>query len=172
MNSVSTINFRTLGFREVKTYVSAALFVAGNIVVPQLCHLIPLGGLIFLPIYFFTLVAAYKFGWRVGVLTAVASPLINSALFGMPAVAMLPIIIVKSVLLAVAAAAVASRYRKVSLALVATAVLSAQFIGSIAEWGMTGSLAAALQDIRLGFPGILLQIFGGYAVIKYALKNL
>ena len=37
----------------------AALFIVGNIVFPQLCHaLMPKGGLIFLPIYFFTLFGA------------------------------------------------------------------------------------------------------------------
>ena len=74
-----------LGCRESKTYMVAALFVIGNIVLPQLCHLIPQGGLIWLPIYFFTLVAAYKYGPVAGLLTAVVSPLVNSAFFGMPA---------------------------------------------------------------------------------------
>ena len=43
-------------FGNYRTYLAAAAFVCGNILVPQLCHLIPNGGLIFLPIYFFTLV--------------------------------------------------------------------------------------------------------------------
>ena len=62
----------------MRTYLFAFLFIAGNIVLPQLCHMIPQGGLILLPIYFFTLVAAYKFGLRVGLLTALLSPLVNS----------------------------------------------------------------------------------------------
>ena len=92
-----------LGCRESKTCMVAALFVIGNIVLPQLCHLIPQGGLIWLPIYFFTLVAAYKYGPVAGLLTAVVSPLVNSAFFGMPAAASLPIILIKSVVLALAA---------------------------------------------------------------------
>ena len=36
----------------------------------------------------------------------------------------------------------------------------------MAEWGMTGSMAAALQDLRLGWPGLLVQLFGGYALLK------
>ena len=96
-----------MDYRQARTYVLASLFVLGNIALPQLCHLMPHGGHIWLPIYFFTLVGAYKYGWRVGLLTAVLSPVVNSLLFGMPAVAALPVILVKSVTLAAAAALVA-----------------------------------------------------------------
>lgn len=161
----------SLSYRESKTYMAAALFVAGNIVLPQLCHLIPQGGLVWLPIYFFTLIAAYKYGITAGLLTAVVSPLANSMLFGMPAAAALPIILTKSVLLAIAAAFIASRVRSVALWAVALAVVAYQTIGGLAEWGMTGSLTSALQDIRLGWPGVLVQVFGGYAVMKWLLKK-
>ena len=156
-----------MSYRDSRAYMAAALFVAGNIVLPQLCHLVPQGGLVWLPIYFFTLVAAYKFGLTAGLLTAVASPVVNSLLFGMPAAAMLPIILVKSVLLALAASFIASKVRGVALWAVALAVVAYQAVGTMAEWGMSGSLATALQDIRLGWPGILVQIFGGYVVMKY-----
>ena len=156
-----------MSYRDSRAYMAAALFVAGNIVLPQLCHLVPQGGLVWLPIYFFTLVAAYKFGLTAGLLTAVASPVANSLLFGMPAAVMLPIILVKSVLLALAASFIASKVRGVALWAVALAVVAYQAVGTMAEWGMTGSLTAAPQDIRLGWPGILVQIFGGYVVMKY-----
>ena len=160
----------SLSYRDSRAYTIAALFVAGNIVLPQLCHLVPQGGLVWLPIYFFTLVAAYKFGLTAGLLTAIASPVVNSLLFGMPAAASLPIILIKSVLLAVAAAFIASRVRGVALWAVALAVVAYQGIGMMAEWGMTGSLTAALQDIRLGWPGMLVQVFGGFAIIKLIKK--
>ena len=104
-----------MSYRDSRAYMAAALFVAGNIVLPQLCHLVPQGGLVWLPIYFFTLVAAYKYGLTAGLLTAVASPVANSLLFGMPAAVMLPIILVKSVLLALAASFIASKVRGVAL---------------------------------------------------------
>ena len=89
----TAVKLYSLDYRDAKTYLAAALFVAGNIVLPQICHAVPQGGLRWLPIYFFTLVGAYKYGWRVGLLTAVLSPLVNSALFGMPAAAALPAIL-------------------------------------------------------------------------------
>ena len=41
---------QSLSFTQGRTYVFAALFAAGNIALPQLVHLIPGGGLIWLPI--------------------------------------------------------------------------------------------------------------------------
>ncbi len=158
-------------YREAKTYWVAALFVLGNIALPQLCHLIPAGGVTWLPIYFFTLVGAYKYGWKVGLLTAVGSPLINSMLFGMPAVAVLPAILLKSVLLAIAAGCAASYFKRVSMVLLVCVVLSYQILGTLGEWAMTGSLQIALQDFRIGLPGMILQVVGGWAVLRYLLRK-
>ena len=167
----TAVKLYSLDYRDAKTYLAAALFVAGNIVLPQICHLVPQGGLRWLPIYFFTLVGAYKYGWRVGLLTALLSPVVNSALFGMPAAAMLPVILLKSVLLAVAASLAARRAGRVTLPLLAGVVLFYQLFGSLGEWAWTGSAAAALQDIRIGLPGMLAQVFAGYAVLRYLLRN-
>ena len=79
------VKLYSLNYSEIRTYLFGLLFVAGNIILPQCCHLIPQGGLTWLPIYFFTLIGAYKFGWKVGLLTALLSPLVNSFAFGMPA---------------------------------------------------------------------------------------
>ena len=167
----TTVKLYSLNFRQAKTYWFTLLFVAGNLILPQLCHLIPQGGLILLPIYFFTLIAAYKFGIRVGLLTAVLSPLANSALFGMPAVTALPAILVKSALLAGAAGYAARRFNRVSVALLAAVVLFYQIVGSAGEWALTGSFTAAVQDFRIGIPGMLLQVFGGYLFIKYVIRK-
>lgn len=167
----TTVNLYAYSYREAKTYLVAALFVLGNIALPQLFHLVPKGGMIWLPIYFFTLVGAYKYGWRVGLLTAIASPLVNSALFSMPQPAIIPAILIKSVLLAIAAGYAANKFRKVSIPLLIGVVAFYQIIGSLAEWALTGSAAAALQDVRLALPGITLQVLGGYLFIKYVLRK-
>ena len=170
-SSTQNVALYQLSYSQMKTYLLAALFVVGNIALPQLCHLMPQGGLIFLPIYFFTLVAAYKYGFTVGLTTAVLSPLVNSALFGMPPAAALPIILIKSVTLALAAAMIAKKTNKVTLLTVAIAVIAYQLIGSLAEWVMTGSIEKASQDIILGWPGCLIQIVGGYVILRYLLKK-
>ena len=110
-----TVKLYSLDYSNARTYLMAALFIAGNMALPQLFHLIPQGGITWLPIYFFTLIGAYKFGWKVGLLTAVLSPIINSLLFGMPLPAVLPAILLKSVLLAAAAGWAAHRFNRISL---------------------------------------------------------
>ncbi|WP_291528970.1 ECF transporter S component [Bacteroides sp. UBA939] len=167
----TTVKLYSLSFSNAKTYLFVFLFVAGNIALPQLCHLAPVGGSTLLPIYFFTLIAAYKFGIRVGLLTALLSPVINHLLFAMPAAAVLPAILVKSGLLAVAAALVAQYTKKVSLAALLGVVLAYQVIGTAFEWALYGDFFLAVQDFRMGIPGMLIQWFGGYAVLKAIAKR-
>ena len=167
----SSIKLYSLNYNESKTYIAAALFILGNIALPQLCHMVPQGGMILLPIYFFTLIGAYKYGWKVGLMTAVLSPVINHLAFGMPAAAVLAPILVKSTILALTAGYVASHSKKVSIALMAGVVLTYQVAGGLFEWAYTSSFAAAIQDFKLGIPGMLLQIVGGYFFIKYLLKK-
>lgn len=163
----TTVKLYAFGYRELRTYLAAALFVVGNIVLPQLAHLIPQGGVTWLPIYFFTLIGAYKYGWRVGLLTAVASPLLNSWLFGMPAPQVLPAILMKSVVLVAAAGFAARRFRTVTLPLMLAVVLTYQVVGTFGEWALTGSFYAAAQDFRVGLPGMALQVVGGYWFIRH-----
>ncbi len=163
--------FYSLSFGNIKTYLFAFLFIAGNILLPQLCHLIPAGGPTLLPIYFFTLIAAYKYGFRVGLLTALLSPVINHLLFGMPATSVLLPILIKSTLLAGAAAMTAHYTQKVTIATLLIVVLTYQFIGTAFEWALCGDFYLAIQDFRMGIPGMLIQWLGGYLLLK-ALRNL
>lgn len=170
---------------RTRTYALAGLFVAGNIALPQLVHLVHLGGPMLLPIYFFTLIAAYRYGLATGLVTALASPLINHLLFGMPALEMLPVLLTKSVLLALAAAWVSQWMQArseaalgtgksasiVSIGALAIVVAAYQLPGTLAEYLFTGSWTLALQDFRIGLPGMALQIFGGWAVLKLMFKK-
>lgn len=161
-----SVKLYSLSFSNVKTYLFALLFVAGNIALPQLCHVVPLGGPTLLPIYFFTLIAAYKFGFHVGLLTALVSPMINHLLFGMPAAAALAAILVKSSLLAGAAALAARHTKSISLMALLGVILAYQVVGTAFEWALCGNFFTAVQDFRIGVPGMLIQWFGGYALLK------
>ncbi|MDE5837444.1 MAG: ECF transporter S component [Paramuribaculum sp.] len=161
----TALRLHTLPFNSIKTYSTALLFILGNMILPQLFHLVPQGGITWLPIYFFTLIGAYKYGWRVGLLTALVSPIANALLFGMPSVAGLPAIILKSVLLAAFAGYAAYHFKKVSLAVLAAVILSYQFVGTLGEWLIKGDFFIACQDFRIGIPGMLLQLFGARAII-------
>ena len=49
---------------------------------------------------------------------------------------------------------------------VALAVLAYQLVGMTFEFFMDFNLMHALQDVRIGWPGILIQIVGGYFLLK------
>jgi hypothetical protein len=165
----------SLSLKEIKSYLFAAIFIAGNLILPFVIHHLPQmfagvnNGLVWLPIYFFTLIAAYKFGVQVGLLTAVLSPVINCLLFGMPMPAMLPAILIKSVLLAFSAAFFAHKAGKVSFWAILFAILTYQIIGTSIEWLGTDFMSA-IADFRFGILGMLLQLFGGYLVLR-TMKN-
>ncbi|MFR9650086.1 MAG: ECF transporter S component [Rikenellaceae bacterium] len=161
----------SLSLSEVKSYLVAMIFIVGNMALPQLCHAIPNGGVMLLPIYFFTLTAAYKYGWQVGLLTAVVSPVANSLIFGMPMMAVLPIILVKSTLLALSAGYVAHRFARTSILSFVVIVASYQTVGTLVEWAMVGDFWRAIQDFRVGLPGMLIQVFGGCLFVKYLLRK-
>lgn len=162
----TSIKLYSLNYNDAKTYLAAMLFVVGNMALPQLFHLIPQGGITWLPIYFFTLIGAYKYGWKVGLLAALFSPVLNSLLFGMPHPAVLPTILLKSVLLAVAAGYAAHHYKRISIPILLVVVLAYQVAGTLGEWIMVKDFLSAAQDFRIGLPGMALQIFGGYLFIS------
>ena len=50
-------------------------------------------------------------------------------------------------------------------------VLLYQVVGCAIEWAIKADFMAAVQDFRIGIPGMLLQIVGGYLLLKYVLKK-
>ena len=157
----------TLNYNEVKTYMWAAIFVVCNLVLPQVFHLIPQGGIIFAPLSLVILAGAYKFGWRVGLMAALASPLLNHLLTGMPAWNVLPVMAFKLAVLALIAGFTAQHFRKVTLPLLIGVVLITELAGGLGELALTGGTEATIQDFIIGWPGLLLQVIGAYLVCKY-----
>jgi hypothetical protein len=150
-----------------KSYGVATLFVLGSLMLTQLCHLLPQGGAMLLPLYFFTLLATSCYGWGMGLSVAMIAPLVNALLFGMPMWAMLPVILTKSIALALLAGYLYAHQRQTSLLWLTWAVASSQGVGMLLEWAMSGSLWVALQDVRVGLPGIALQIIGCKWIVRY-----
>jgi hypothetical protein len=152
----------TLG--DARLYLATAAMVAGNLALPFALHQIPDAGRMFLPIFFFTLVAGWRFGAQAALLTAVLSPLANHFLTGMPPTPALQGIIVQSALLGVLAAMAAARWGKPTLALLALVVLAHQALVLVptllhAGWHL------CLTALRFRLPGLLLQVLGGFAVL-------
>jgi hypothetical protein len=164
MNTVLVLE--QTGFKQLKYYLLASAFILGNILFPLFCHQFNLAGPMFLPIYFFILIGAYKYGWKIGVVTAVLSPLFNSFLTGMPPVTALPVIVVKGLLLASAASLIAYKTKKISLTNILFVILSYQAAGIVFESIYLMSLNKAMNDVVIGYPGLLVQLVGSYLILR------
>jgi glucose-6-phosphate-specific signal transduction histidine kinase len=163
----ANVRLYTLNYDEAKTYMWATVFVACNLVLPQVFHLIPQGGIIFSPLSLVILAGAYKFGWKTGLLAALLSPVVNHVLTGMPATEMLPVMTMKLAVLAMVAGLAAQRFKTVSLPLLIGVVLVCKAIEALGELALTGGIAATIADFTIGWPGLLLQVVGTWLILKY-----
>ena len=163
----ANVRLYALNYDEAKTYLWAMVFVACNLVLPQVFHLIPQGGVIFSPLSLVILAGAYKFGWKTGLLAALASPLVNHLITGMPAWEVMPVMTLKLAVLALVAGLAAQRFKTVSLPLLIGVVLVSKAIGCLGEFILTGGIAATIADFTIGWPGLLLQVFGAWLIVKY-----
>ena len=163
----ATVNLYTFDYSEVKTYMWAAVFVVCNLVLPQVFHLIPQGGIIFAPLSLVILAGAYKLGWKTGLLAALLSPLVNHLLTGMPATEVMPVMTLKLAALAIVAGLVAQRIQTVSLPLLIAVVLVSEAVGCLGELAITGGMAATIADFTIGWPGLFLQVIGAWLIVIY-----
>ncbi|MDE6181551.1 MAG: ECF transporter S component, partial [Phocaeicola sp.] len=65
-----------------------------------------------------------------------------------------------------AAGFMASRFRRITIPVLLGVVLAYQVTGTLMEWVLTGDFYLAAQDFRMGVPGMLFQVVGGYALLK------
>ncbi len=163
----TTVRLYTLNYDEAKTYLWAAVFVACNLVLPQVFHLIPQGGIIFAPLSLVILAGAYKLGWKTGLLAALLSPLVNHLLTGMPATEVMPVMTLKLAALAIVAGLVAQRFQTVNLPLLIAVVLVSEAVGCLGELAITGGMAATIADFTIGWPGLFLQVIGAWLIVIY-----
>ncbi|MEI2698192.1 MAG: hypothetical protein V9E94_07545 [Microthrixaceae bacterium] len=154
-----------LALGDRRLYLVTAALVAGNVLLPFAFHQVPQGGRMFLPIFFFTLIAGWRFGVSAGMLTALLSPLAAHALSGSPASAALPSIILQSGLLGLLAAFAAALGRRTSLTFLALVVAAHQSLVLLPVLAASGPEAAAAA-LWLRLPGLLLQVLGGFLVLR------
>jgi hypothetical protein len=155
-----------LKWSDVKLYLFSAVFAVGNLLVPLAIHSVPDAGAVFLPLFFFTLIAAWQFGLAAGLVVALVSPLLNNFLVGMPIAAMMPVVLTKSLALALVAVFLAGSTRSVSLWGLFLAVVTMQAVGFLAERVTGVPLAQSLKLFEMAVPGMLILLFGDYLVLR------
>ena len=170
MNQSSNPALQPLTLADGKLYLVTVAMVLGNLLLPYAVHRIPDAGRMLLPIFFFTLIAGWRFGARAGLLTAILSPLANHFLTGMPAGPVLQAIILQGVLLAALAAFAASRSAKPTLAVLGLVVLAHQAL-CLTPMLIQAGLRPAFAAFQFRLPGVLLQILGGFAALWYLART-
>jgi hypothetical protein len=157
--------------KDLKLYLFSLAFAVGNLLLPMTIHSIPNGGMIFLPLFFFTLVAAYSDGILTGILVAIASPLINYALTEMPPIVILPEILFKSLFLAALASIVAKRLQKINFIAICLIITAMQLFGGLFNYIILGnSILIIINSIKLGIPGMIIMAVGGYFLLRFIAK--
>jgi len=167
----ANVRLYALDFDQAKTYFWAIVFVACNLMLPQLFHLIPQGGIIFSPLSLVILAGAYKFGWKTGLMAAVLSPLVNHLLTGQPVWSVLSVMTLKLAVLALVAGLTAQYFRKVDLLLIVGVVLVSKAVSCLGELLIAGNIDATIADFTIGWPGLLMQVFGAWFILKYLFQK-
>jgi len=163
--TISNVKLLTLGNPAI--YLWTTLFVAGNVLFPQLCHLVPDGGKALLPIMLFTLIAAVRFGIYAGLLTAVLSPLASFLIFGTPEGVLLAAVLTKSLVIALVFGLWKFSGRTFNYGSMLLMIIGIQLFCFVIEGALMFNFATAWSDLLLSWPGVLLQLLGGMLAVKY-----
>lgn len=146
---------KVLTFSEAKYYIFSAIFVSLAVFVPWLTHQFHVAGPKFLPMHFFVIIAGLLFGWRTGMIVGVASPLMSYGITHMPALVILPEIVLELAVYGFAAGVLRERNLNIWFT-----ILGAMALGRLARmaWILAFSQASPIKFIEISLPGIALQI--------------
>ena len=79
----------------------------------------------------------------------------------------LPFVIIKGLLLVLAADLLLNKTEKIKFIDLVSAVVIYQILGALISYLFSRNISMSLADIIHGYPGILLQIVGGYMLLKF-----
>jgi len=175
----------TLKWSDVRTYIFICCFVTLGVLVPWILHHFYLAGPTFLPMPYLVLMAGLLFGWRVGLITGLFTPLASYTISGMPVVSVLPQIVVElstygliagllrdklnlRVLWSLLGAMVVGRLALLMAGWIASIVIGHSYSPIGVE---TGPLQVLWAVIKQGWPGILIQLVTIPIIIFFVEKS-
>lgn len=161
-----------LNYTEIRTYIFASAFILLNVAVPWVFHQFHLAGPTFLPMHIFVLVAGLLFGWRLGLMVGLLTPLTSYAISGMPGLQVLPQIAVELSTYGLIAGILRERFNlRVIWALLGAMIAGrlALLLGVLVIYLIAGKVYSPLgleanpffafwSAIKQGGPGIVIQL--------------
>ena len=164
--------FMTLRYKDLRSYLLTAAFVALSVFVPWLFHQFNLAGPTFLPMQLFVLIAGLLFGWRAGLLVGLFTPIASYFISSLPALNILPQVMVEVSSYGLIAGLLREKYHlRTMWALLGAIVggrlalltaISVLYFISGQSYSPMGTATTPLQSlwttVEQGWPGIALQL--------------
>jgi hypothetical protein len=153
-------NTQTLKLTKTKEAVFATVFTALAVYAPILIHYFAGvdGGRTFLPMPFFVLLAGLIFGWRVGLATAVMSPIVSYLISGMPIANILPFVTVQLAAFGIASGFLREKFN-VFVSVLGSIISGWLAIGiALFFFSSMSTVGYVSSGIRSGAIGLILQL--------------
>lgn len=167
-----------LSNKMVKYAIGTILLSALGIALPRGFHLLAgsSAGATFLPMHICVLIAALTFGIVSSTIVAGSSVVFSFLLTGMPSLARLPYMLIELVIYAVLLSILNKRFNSY-ISLIATIVLgrvlyAGVLFASVNILGFSDYGISVLESVRMGIPGIVLQLLCVPVIAKLAKKGL
>jgi hypothetical protein len=142
---------------SLKSAVFVVVFSALATITPLLIHQVPQAGVKFLPLNFFVLTAALLLGVRSGIFVAVVAPLISYSLIRMPALPILPQVILEAVVLALVAGYL-KKYLNLYVALIVGLIAGRLAVFSLFLLTQANPWNGIVHSTTLALPGLFIQL--------------
>lgn len=147
------INSLSFNLTKARTIFFVFAFTALSVITPIIFHFFggANAGRTFLPIQFFVFAAALTLGWQEGLAVGILTPLVSYFVSGMPALAMLPIILAELMIYGLAAGYLQEKFKNIWISLFGAIVFGRLILAIFAGQYVWGAVQA-------GWMGILVQI--------------
>lgn len=165
-------NIQALKLTKTKEAVFAAGFTALAVYAPMVVHYF--GGVNagrkFLPMPFFVLLAGLLLGWRAGLAAGLFSPVISYLLSGMPALPVLPIIIIQLSAFGFFAGILKEKHG-VLVSLAGAIILGFLLTGvAVLFFSKMNAVMYVINALKDGLPGIAMQLILLPIISKFSRK--
>jgi LytS/YehU family sensor histidine kinase len=161
-----------LRYKDIQSYILTAAFVMLAVFVPWVFHQFHLAGATFLPMHIFVFIAGLLFGWRAGLLVGLFTPMVSYFISGLPALNVLPQVIVEVSTYGFIAGMLREKYNLRAIWSLLGAIIGGRVALLLAIWtiyliggqsyspiGLQSSpLASFWSTIKQGWPGIAIQL--------------
>lgn len=169
---------KALSNKKVKYIVGTVLLSAMGVALPRGFHLLAgsSAGATFLPMHICVLIAALTFGIISSTIVAGSSVVFSFLLTGMPSLARLPYMLIELVTYAILLSVLNKKFNSY-ISLIVTIVFgrilyAGVLFAAINILGFSTYGISVMQSIRLGMPGIILQLLFVPVIAKLAKKGL